>query len=97
MFFKILDLAVKVMKKKLDLKDGLLRVCFVVLGNVIYALAVKFFLISGGLATGGSIGSALAVNHLTGFSVLRFVLIFNGLMLPAGFLALGDRSALTAM
>lgn len=85
------------MEKKLDVKESAARVCLVVLGNVIYALAVKFFLIPGGLVTGGSTGIALAVNHLCGFSVSVFVLIFNVLMLAAGFFILGGRFALTTI
>lgn len=85
------------MEKKLDVKESTARVCLVVLGNVIYALAVKFFLIPGGLVTGGSTGIALAVNHLCGFSVSVFVLIFNVLMLAAGFFILGGRFALTTI
>ena len=85
------------MEKKLNGRDSAVRLCFVILGNVIYALAVKFFLIPGGLVTGGSTGIALAVNHLTGFSVSTFVLIFNVVMLAAGFLVLGGRFALTTI
>ena len=85
------------MEKKLDVKESAARVCLVVLGNVIYALAVKFFLIPGGLVTGGSTGIALAGNHLCGFSVSVFVLIFNVLMLAAGFFILGGRFALTTI
>lgn len=39
------------MEKKLNGRDSAVRLCFVILGNVIYALAVKFFLIPGGLVT----------------------------------------------
>ncbi len=85
------------MERKPDVKESAARVGLVVLGNVIYALAVKFFLIPGGLVTGGSTGIALAVNHLCGFSVSVFVLIFNVLMLAAGFLILGGRFALTTI
>lgn len=85
------------MEKKFDVRESAGRICLVVLGNVIYALAVKFFLIPGGLVTGGSTGIALAVNHLCGFSVAAFVLIFNVLMLAAGFFVLGPRFALTTI
>lgn len=87
----------KELDKKYNLKETILRIFFVILGNVIYALAVKFFLIPGGLVTGGSTGIALAVNHLTGFSVSVFVLIFNVAMLLAGLLILGRRFALTTI
>lgn len=87
----------KELKRKSDFKENVCRVFFVILGNVIYALAVKFFLIPGGLVTGGSTGIALAVSHLTGFSVSAFVLVFNVLMLLAGLIILGRRFALTTV
>ncbi|MGN0659379.1 MAG: YitT family protein [Emergencia sp.] len=82
---------------KKDVKDNLLRILAVAAGNVLYALTVKFFLFPGGLVTGGSTGIALAVNHLCGFSVSLFVLIFNVIMLAAGFFLLGARFALTTV
>ncbi|MCI9475203.1 MAG: YitT family protein [Emergencia sp.] len=86
-----------VLKKELSLRDHAARVLCVIAGNVIYALAVKFFLIPGGLVTGGSTGIALAVNHLSGISISGFVLVFNVIMLAAGFLVLGSRFALTTI
>lgn len=80
-----------------NLLENCIRILVVIAGNFIYALAVKFFLIPGGLVTGGSTGIALAVNHLTGFSVSAFVLIFNIAMLALGFLILGGRFALTTV
>ena len=50
------------MKKELSLRDNAARVLCVIAGNVIYALAVKFFLIPGGLVTGGSTGLTLLQN-----------------------------------
>ena len=85
------------LKKELSLRDHAARVLCVIAGNVIYALAVKFFLIPGGLVTGGSTGIALAVNHLSGISISGFVLVFNVIMLAAGFLVLGSRFALTTI
>ena len=85
------------MKKELSLRDNAARVLCVIAGNVIYALAVKFFLIPGGLVTGGSTGIALAVNHLSGISISGFVLVFKVIMLAAGFLVLGSRFALTTI
>ena len=85
------------MKKKWNWKDSAKGIGLVVLGNLLYALTVKFFLIPGGLVTGGSTGIALAVNHLSGFSVSTFVLIFNVIMLAAGFLILGSRFALSTL
>ncbi|MEY8367414.1 YitT family protein [Anaerovoracaceae bacterium 42-11] len=85
------------MERKLNLKGQALSFICVIAGNIVYAAAVKFFLIPGGLVTGGSTGIALAVNHLSGISVSGFVLAFNVIMLAAGFLVLGSRFALTTI
>lgn len=69
----------------------------VLLGNALYALAVKLFLIPAGLVTGGTTGIALAINHAFGVPVSAFVLIFNMLMLAAGFLILGKQFAATTV
>lgn len=85
------------MERKLNLKGQALSFICVIAGNIVYAAAVKFFLIPGGLVTGGSTGIALAVNHLSGISVSGFVLAFNVIMLAAGFFVLGSRFALTTI
>ena len=81
--------------------SGVLRVCrdllIVVAGNVIYALAVKLFLLPGGLASGGTTGMALAVNALTGIPVSAFVFVFNVLMLLVGLAILGAKFAATTV
>ena len=72
-------------------------VLIVVLGNILYALAVKLFLIPAGLVTGGTTGIGLAVNYAAGVPVATFVLIFNVVMLAAGFAVLGNQFALTTI
>ena len=63
----------------------MVSVFFVILGNVLYALTVKLFLLPADLVTGGTTGIGLAVNHYTGLSISGFVLVFNIIMLLAGF------------
>ncbi len=72
-------------------------VLIVVLGNILYALAVKLFLIPAGLVTGGTTGIGLAVNYAAGVPVATFVLVFNVVMLAAGFAVLGKQFALTTI
>ncbi|EOS68441.1 hypothetical protein C818_03790 [Lachnospiraceae bacterium MD308] len=72
-------------------------VFIVILGNVLYALAVKLFLIPAGLVTGGTTGIGLAVNYAAGIPVATFVLVFNVVMLAAGFAVLGKQFALTTI
>lgn len=69
----------------------------VILGNILYAAAVKLFLIPAGLVTGGTTGIGLAVNHAAGIPVAAFVLIFNVVMLAAGYVILGKQFALTTI
>lgn len=81
--------------------DSLLRriisVCFVVLGNILYALTVKLFLLPADLVTGGTTGIGLAVHQYTGLPISGFVLAFNIVMLIVGFLILGKQFALTTI
>lgn len=72
-------------------------VAVVVLGNVLYALAVKLFLLPAGFSIGGSTGLALAVSHVTGMSIPSFVFAFNVAMLLIGLLILGPKFAATTV
>lgn len=69
----------------------------VILGNVLYALAVKLFLLPAGLVTGGTTGIALAVQQMVNVSVSTFVLVFNVAMLIIGFAVLGRQFAFTTI
>ena len=70
---------------------------FIVLGNFIYALSVKLFLLPGNLLTGGTNGIALVLDHYWGISLSLFVLIFNVVMLCVGWLVLGRAFAMTTV
>lgn len=84
------------MKQK-NLFKTVLSVLTVVLGNVLYALAVKLFLLPAGLVTGGTTGIGLAVNYAFGIPIASFVLVFNVIMLIIGFFVLGKQFALTTI
>lgn len=73
------------------------RGILVVLGNALYALTVRLFLMPADLVTGGTTGMALAVNRYTGLAVSDFVLAFNVLMLLVGWALLGRGFALTTV
>ena len=49
----------------------------VLVGNILYALSVKLFLLPAGLMSCGTTGIALIVNHLTNFSISLFIFLFN--------------------
>lgn len=78
-------------------KNKLLPLLLVVLGNTLYALSVKLFLLPANLISCGTTGIALAVNHLTGIPMTGFILVFNIAMLVLGWFILGRQFALTTV
>ena len=69
----------------------------VVVGNFLYALTVKLFLLPGNLVTGGTTGIALTLNHFCPIPISGFVLAFNIVMLLVGLLILGKAFAATTL
>ena len=69
----------------------------VILGTILYALAVKLFLMPAGLLTGGTTGIGLALNRAFGIPVSSFVLSFNVIMLLIGWKVMGRKFALTTI
>lgn len=69
----------------------------VILGNILYALTVKLFLMPADLMTGGTTGIALAVNHALEIPISYFVLVFNVVMLLVGLMVLGKKFAVTTI
>ncbi len=85
------------MKNQSKLTRAASMLALVILGNMLYALAVKLFLLPSGLITGGTTGIALVMNHVAGVPVSLFVLVFNVVMLAAGYLLLGRTFAVTTV
>ena len=56
----------------------------VVVGNMLYALLVKLFLLPAGLVTGGTTGLALIAEQLWQIPISGFVFVFNVVMLILG-------------
>lgn len=83
------------MKNKNLRKIGTIIV--ILFGNMLYALAVKLFLVPGNLITGGTTGLGLLTQRLTGIPLSGFVLLFNLIMLAAGFFLLGKKFAFTTV
>ena len=67
------------------------------LGNILYALTVKLFLLPANLASGGATGIALAAHYATGLSVSGILLLVNVSMLVVGFFALGKSFVVTTL
>ncbi len=70
---------------------------FILLGNFLYALAVRLFLMSSGLATGGVTGIAIALNSVTGIRVSIYALILNIIMWILGLILLGKHFAFSTL
>lgn len=68
-------------------------VLLVLLGNMIYALAIAFFIEPAHLIMGGTTGIGLFVNNMTGFSSSITVLILNTSLFMAGLLLMGKKFA----
>lgn len=71
------------------------HVSLVLAGNALYALAVTMFILPCGLATGGSTGIALSVQHWLHIPVADFVFIFNIITFILGYFTLGKAFALS--
>ncbi len=74
-----------------------LSVLMVILGNIIYALTVKLFVLPANLISCGTTGIALVVQELSGLPVSVFVFFFNIAMLSLGWLVLGRQFAMTTI
>ena len=73
------------------------RIAVIVLGNLLYAAGVVFFILPSGLITGGTTGIALIANHFGSIPVSSFVGIFNIIMFVLGMLVLGRTFALSTL
>ena len=77
--------------------NSMITLLLVLLGNVIYALSVKLFLLPANLISCGTTGIALVVNHFTGLPVSVFIFAFNMVMLACGWWLLGKAFAMTTV
>ena len=75
----------------------ILSLLLVVLGNVLYTLTIKLFLLPANLISCGTTGIALVVNHFTKIPMSGFILVFNLVMLGLGWLILGRKFAMTTI
>lgn len=72
-------------------------IALMLVGNILYALTVKLFLLPADLASGGATGIALAAHYATGVSVSGMLLVVNVSMLILGFFALGKSFVVTTL
>lgn len=75
----------------------LLSLLMVIIGNIIYAFTVKFFIIPANLISCGTTGIAMVVTHLTNIPMSAFIFVFNVAMLALGWIILGRQFAMTTV
>ncbi len=69
----------------------------VVLGNILYALAIKLFVLPANLISCGTTGLALIANNLFHIPISLFVFCFNVAMLAVGWWILGRQFAMSTL
>ena len=74
-----------------------ISILMVILGNLLYTLTIKLFLLPANLISCGTTGIALVVNHFTNIPMSAFILVFNMAMLAVGWLILGRKFAMTTI
>ena len=75
----------------------LISLLLLLVGNMLYALTVKLFLLPANLMSCGTTGIALVVNHLTGLDISVFIFLFNVAMMGLGWAVLGRQFAMTTV
>lgn len=69
----------------------------VLVGNIIFALSIKLFILPANLISCGTTGIGLVVDHLTDIPMSAFILVFNIVMLALGWAILGRKFAMTTI
>ena len=75
----------------------MLSLLMVLVGNVLYALSVKLFVLPANLMSCGTTGIALVMHHIFGVSLPEFIFVFNLGMLALGWWMLGKRFAMSTI
>jgi len=70
---------------------------FILLGNIVYALAVTMFILPAGLITGGTTGLGLLFYNIAGIPLAAFIAVFNIVMFIIGALVLGRKFAFATL
>ena len=87
--------------QEMILNDGIGRkitaVTEIVLGNVLFGLVVKLFLLPASLVTSGATGISIVLYEISGIPVSYSLLVLNVLMLFVGLLLLGRAFALSTL
>jgi len=84
------------MKKTWNL-NRIMSLGLVLVGNIIFALSIKLFILPANLISCGTTGIGLVVDHLTDIPMSAFILVFNIVMLALGWAILGRKFAMTTI
>ncbi|MBQ8622072.1 MAG: YitT family protein [Oscillospiraceae bacterium] len=76
-------------------QNKLLALLPVIVGNLLYALSVKSFLLPADLISCGTTGLGLIMERLCGLPLTVFIFLFNMAMLAVGWVILGRKFAMT--
>ena len=74
-----------------------INLLLVLIGNVIYAMSVKLFVLPANLMSCGTTGMGLVMNRLFGIPLTEFIFVFNVAMLALGWWVLGRTFAMTTV
>lgn len=77
--------------------NRIMSLLLVLVGNIIFALSIKLFILPANLISCGTTGIALVVDHLTDIPMSTFILVFNVVMLIVGWCLLGRSFAMTTI
>lgn len=69
----------------------------VIVGNILYTLSIKLFLLPANLMSCGTTGIALVIDHFLNIPMTGFIFVFNAVMLAVGWLVLGRQFAMTTI
>ena len=78
-------------------KERLLSLLMVLVGNMTYVLAVKFFVLPSNLISCGTTGIGMVMNQLFHIPMTVFILVFNVAMLCVGWWAFGKQFAMSTI
>ena len=79
------------------MKSKWFPVLMVIVGNIIYALTIKLFLLPANLMSCGTTGIGLVLEHLFQIPLTGFIFTFNLIMLAVGWVVLGRKFAMTTI
>ena len=78
-------------------RNKILSVLMVIVGNILYTMSIKLFLLPANLMSCGTTGIALVVNHFLHVPMSVFIFAFNVAMLAVGWMVMGRQFAMTTI